>query len=176
MNRYLVISACALCPLLAGFAPAPMFPRPERDPDRLMARFERDTREAAPEDRRPALASRQRRLLDLLARREADLRRRGRSGDADALSDRVRLLETVDGARPLGHTTAAALLDRASVGGSYGKLLRVLYLPADESTCGQFQNYGHWAGTSWGGETDLPPGYWVYVYPRWFVWGETSGR
>ena len=27
---------------------------------------------------------------------------------------------------------------------------------------------------AYAGYRDLPTGYWVYVYPNWYIWGETK--
>lgn len=64
----------------------------------------------------------------------------------------------------------AEALRRASVGGKYTKLLRTLDVPDDFAGYGAFRDWGWWAGTSYAGFDDLPPGNWVYVYPRWYVW------
>ena len=70
---------------------------------------------------------------------------------------------------------AAALngdpLELASFGGKYSKLLRTLEVPQDASAYGQLYDFGWWNGTSWRGHVQLPPGYWVYVAPRWYIWG-----
>ena len=37
---------------------------------------------------------------------------------------------------------------------------------------GDFYHDGNWYRvTDYAGSTDLPPGYWVYVYPSWHIWG-----
>jgi hypothetical protein len=59
----------------------------------------------------------------------------------------------------------------ASVGGKYCDLLRTIAVPADRDGYGAFNDWGYWAGAEWAGYTDLPPGYWVYVYPNWYIWG-----
>jgi hypothetical protein len=63
-------------------------------------------------------------------------------------------------------------------GAKYSKLLRKIEVQEDQSTYGEFYDYGYWSGTSWRGHRDLPPGYWVYVAPHWYIFGEarsTSG-
>lgn len=64
-------------------------------------------------------------------------------------------------------------MDRASVGGKYRTLLREIRVPQDRGSYGYFTDYGHSTTASWGGHDNLPPGYWVYVYPNWYIWGET---
>lgn len=58
----------------------------------------------------------------------------------------------------------------ASVNGKYDGLQRVLYMPKDADTYTKFKDFGYWSGTTYGGYNDLPTGYWVYVYPFWYVW------
>ena len=52
----------------------------------------------------------------------------------------------------------------------HSRLLRRLYLPNDQQTYTRFRDWGRWEGTTYGGFTNLPPGYWVYVYPYWYIW------
>lgn len=59
---------------------------------------------------------------------------------------------------------------RASVNGKYYNLLRTIYVPSDQNSYGNFYDWGHYTGSSWKGHTNLPPGYWVYVYPNWYIW------
>jgi hypothetical protein len=60
---------------------------------------------------------------------------------------------------------------KASVGGKFSILLKKIEVKADRETYKDFHDYGPWTGTSWAGHDDLPPGYWVYVYPNWYIWG-----
>ncbi|HEY2250321.1 MAG TPA: von Willebrand factor type A domain-containing protein [Planctomycetaceae bacterium] len=61
---------------------------------------------------------------------------------------------------------------KASVNGKYKNLLRIVPAPGDAAALGSFQDYGHWEGTSYLGHDNLPPGYWVYVAPNWYIWGD----
>src|SRR5207245_142803 len=61
---------------------------------------------------------------------------------------------------------------RATVGGKYRKLLRKIKVEQDRQSYGTFHDWGHYTGDSWAGHVNLPPGYWVYVYPHWYIWGE----
>ncbi len=65
-----------------------------------------------------------------------------------------------------------ALLRKASVDGKYTKLLKKIEVPGDKSTYGEFRDYGQYSGTSYAGFDNLPAGYWVYVSPHWYIWGE----
>jgi hypothetical protein len=57
-----------------------------------------------------------------------------------------------------------------SVGGKYRVLLRKIHVPQDKASYGLFSDYGMYTGDSWAGYNNLPPGYWVYVYPHWYIW------
>jgi len=59
---------------------------------------------------------------------------------------------------------------KASVDDKYSHLLRKIAVPEDQGVCTDFCDWGHWSGTSWQGHTDLPAGYWVYVFPHWYIW------
>jgi hypothetical protein len=65
-------------------------------------------------------------------------------------------------------------LRRASVGGRYSELLAKVEVPNDWLSYGPFCDWGFWAGTSYAGADDLPPGHWVYVHPNWYVWREAG--
>jgi hypothetical protein len=60
---------------------------------------------------------------------------------------------------------------RASVGGNYCILLKTLEVKEDRKNYGDFMEYGPWSGSSYAGQNELPAGYWVYVYPKWYIWG-----
>jgi hypothetical protein len=57
-----------------------------------------------------------------------------------------------------------------SVKGKYRVLLRKIHVPQDGQAYGKFTDYGMYTGNSWAGYNNLPPGYWVYVYPHWYIW------
>ena len=61
---------------------------------------------------------------------------------------------------------------KASVGGKYAELLKVIKVPEDKNSYGEFSDFGHWTGTAHAGHTDLPAGHWVYVAPKWYIWGK----
>jgi hypothetical protein len=63
---------------------------------------------------------------------------------------------------------------KASVNGKYIELLKVIEVPQDRASYGDFHDYGMWNGTEWAGYTDLPPGHWVYVAPNWYIWGDIN--
>lgn len=65
-------------------------------------------------------------------------------------------------------------LAKAAVDGKYKRLLEKIRVPQDLQTYGEFEDYGFWAGGSYAGQDNLPQGYWVYVYPNWFLWGDTT--
>jgi hypothetical protein len=62
---------------------------------------------------------------------------------------------------------------RAS-GRKYRNLLRKIEVEGDLATYGEFHDWGYWSGTSWRGHTGLPPGYWVYITPYWYIFGESD--
>ncbi|GBC61084.1 hypothetical protein DENIS_2044 [Desulfonema ishimotonii] len=60
----------------------------------------------------------------------------------------------------------------ASANGKYQGLIQILHCPQDSAKYGNFNDYGHWGGGSWHGQQGKA-GYWVYVYPTWYVWANT---
>jgi hypothetical protein len=69
---------------------------------------------------------------------------------------------------------AADDLTTASVNGKYQNLLMTVYVPQDNASYGSFYDWGYSTTSSWAGYNNLPPGYWVYVYPNWYIWGNTG--
>jgi hypothetical protein len=65
---------------------------------------------------------------------------------------------------------AAAI--KASVNGKYRKLLRRIHVPQDKANYTEFRDYGQYQATDYAGHQNIPAGYWVYVYPHWYIWGE----
>jgi hypothetical protein len=78
--------------------------------------------------------------------------------------------------QPVVQLTREQAEAKASVGGKYVNLLRIVEAPEDAASYGEFRDYGHWDGTSYAGQIDLPVGYWVYVSPRWYIWGDEAKR
>lgn len=67
-----------------------------------------------------------------------------------------------------------ALPAAANAHGRYEGLLATLEVPGDIATYGAFNDWGFWQGTSYAGRDDLPPGYWVYASPNWYVWAKDT--
>ena len=61
-------------------------------------------------------------------------------------------------------------LQKASAGGKYSKLLIKFAVAQDFAQYGAFHEFGLWDGKSYADKKDLPQGYWVYVYPNWYIW------
>jgi len=77
---------------------------------------------------------------------------------------------------PDNKAVANAAPKKASVNGKYKKLLRRIKVENDKASYTEFSDYGYYTGTSYVGYDNLPPGYWVYVYPHWYIWGEMSTK
>jgi Ca-activated chloride channel family protein len=95
---------------------------------------------------------------------------------AKALHTGVGPTDTPAPIRPVAQLTREQAEAKASVGGKYVNLLRIVDSPEDAGSYGEFHDYGHWDGTTYAGLTDLPKGYWVYVAPRWYIWGDEAKR
>ena len=67
-----------------------------------------------------------------------------------------------------------AMPDEASAHGKYYTLLRRIHCPEDLPSYHRFTDYGMYTGTSWHNYTNLPPGYWVYSYPDWYIWRDSA--
>jgi hypothetical protein len=61
-----------------------------------------------------------------------------------------------------------------SVHGKYSTLLRKLKVDQDRAAYSDFNDYGYYPATDYAGYTGIPAGYWVYVYPYWYVWADVN--
>ena len=66
--------------------------------------------------------------------------------------------------------TAVTSLAQPRVEGKYRMLLRQLAVDEDRQAYGDFQDFGFSSIVEYAGHTGLPPGYWVYVRPYWYIW------
>src|SRR5919197_261521 len=80
---------------------------------------------------------------------------------------------SADAAAPSG-SLPPGVADRASVNGKYTDLIRTLDVPEDAETYGPFKDYGYWASGTYKGRSGLPPGYWVYLAPTWYIWSRVG--
>lgn len=65
---------------------------------------------------------------------------------------------------------------KASLEGKYKNLLRIVEAAGDAAYYGAIRDFGYWEGTTYAGQNNLPKGYWVYVSPNWYIWGDTTQR
>ncbi len=84
------------------------------------------------------------------------------------------LAEQSPAAAPSAPLTREETEAKASVNGKYKNLLRIIEAPEDGASHGTFDDYGRWEGTSYRGQNNLPQGYWVYVAPHWYIWGDQA--
>jgi beta-lactamase regulating signal transducer with metallopeptidase domain len=77
-------------------------------------------------------------------------------------------------AEPTSERMLADALTQAKCGGKYAMLLRQFRATEDAETYGDFTDYGSYTGKSYAGYDDLPPGFWVYVKPHWYIWRDQT--
>jgi hypothetical protein len=151
------------------WAPVPEPPPLPEDPDQAISEVEKET-ESIQKKAASAINKKRQRLLDHLKGQQEELTRKGRADDAAAIRDRITLLEgTWSGAIGDKGITFQSL-KTASVNGKYRHLLRVLHVPNDKNLFKEFNDFGTDNCPSYAGHKDLPPGFWVYVHPYWYVW------
>ena len=63
-------------------------------------------------------------------------------------------------------------LKTAAVNGKYAKLQKRIKVKYDFLSYGEFSDYGYWNQNQYAGHKQLPSGYWVYVYPHWYIFGQ----
>lgn len=66
------------------------------------------------------------------------------------------------------------VIDRASVRGKYVNLLHIIEAPEDKTEYGTFCDWGYWYGDAYADIANLDYGFWVYVYPKWYIWEKMS--
>lgn len=69
---------------------------------------------------------------------------------------------------------APDVMTKASCSGKYRTLLRRIEVADDQPTYGEFKDWGRWDGATYKTHQNLPHGYWVYVAPHWYIWGEST--
>lgn len=75
---------------------------------------------------------------------------------------------------PVLTNPSSSTVPAAAVANKYKSLLKTLEVPADQARYGDFYNFGYWSGTSYAGHDDLPPGYWVYLSPNWYIYQDAA--
>ena len=94
------------------------------------------------------------------------------------------LVPTLSGTRadPGAQPAAAAgpaledSLIKARCNGKYVMLLRQFKVEKDRAMYNDFQDLGERDMREYGGESNLPKGYWVYVYPYWYIWRDLTSK
>ena len=107
--------------------------------------------------------------------------------DKDASGHRAEFVELLNKARALrpspprvepqanaNPNASAEATARAAVNGKYQRLLLRIEVQSDQEKYGAFHDYGQYQGTAYAGYDNLPAGYWVYVAPHWYIWGEAA--
>jgi hypothetical protein len=92
-----------------------------------------------------------------------------KDGDESVREAAIAALEVID---PANKALAGVIPAKAHVNGKYGRLLRKIKVPQDRKSYGDFTDFGHYQATDWAGHKNIPAGYWVYVHPHWYIWGD----
>jgi hypothetical protein len=87
-----------------------------------------------------------------------------------AVLDRPALPEAAASTRvPPPELEPAEAAAKATHGGKYRTLLTKVHARFDYLVYGAFSDYGYSKTPEYHGQTGLPEGYWVYVYPWWYI-------
>ena len=68
----------------------------------------------------------------------------------------------------------AQAAEARGAGAKYSELLKTIEVKADEAQFGDYYDFGYRAKDSWAGHENLPPGYWVYIAPNWFIFAKSD--
>ncbi len=97
--------------------------------------------------------------------------------ELQAYNSRVPLEVPAEYLQPLPPPPDRATTDpvqAASLDGKYSELQRTIEVEPDYIQFGAFHDRGFQAGGTYRGHAALPDGYWVYVYPNWYIWRASS--
>jgi hypothetical protein len=75
---------------------------------------------------------------------------------------------------PAPDTDLEKSLKQATADGKYAMLLHQFKAEKDADEYGEFNDFGFRNKTEYADQKDLPKGYWVYVQPYWYIWGERT--
>ncbi len=87
-----------------------------------------------------------------------------------------RFLRLADQARSLVESDRLAGLFGAETAAHQDSAQRIVYeidAPEDAYRVGLYEDYGYWTPRAETPQSPLPSGYWVYAYPKWYVWSDT---
>jgi hypothetical protein len=73
-------------------------------------------------------------------------------------------------------TDLEQMLKKATVNGKYSLLLAQFKVENDQKEFGDFRDLGLKERRDYADQKDLPKGYWVYVYPYWYVWRDSTAK
>lgn len=82
-------------------------------------------------------------------------------------------LQAFAGERQPTRVPSEAAKQVATRGGKYVTLLKWIEVPEDFEHYGELTDYGFWDGDEWAGY-HVPKGYWVYVFPHWFIFARQA--
>jgi len=172
MRRLFLLAGCvALLIPLASPADEEVDPEPAPMPDAAIKRLD----DAVNNEKigREKVEAQRKQLVSRLEKMHASLVKRGKEKEAREMKSRLLLAETLLSGQGLDtKLTIPKLLDKASGNNRYRDLMHVIYLPSDKQGYTEYSDYGYSATPNYGGQNNLNSGYWVYVYPRWYVWKE----
>lgn len=161
--------------LALGLLLVPVLWGDESDPeppsvDNILRTLDRDaTSDKVDEEQ---FAKRLKEAVIRLEKIQADYVKRGKKDEAQAVKEYIMLASSVKrGAGLETKLTVRKLMEKASAG-RYRELLHVVYVPQDRAGYTDYRDYGLSATNTYGGQANLTTGYWVYVYPRWYIWKE----
>jgi len=92
-----------------------------------------------------------------------------KDADASVREAAATALATVD---PDNKALVGLIPPRAHGNGKYARLLRKIKVAQDRQSYGDYRDYGQYQATDYYEHKMIPAGYWVYVYPHWYIWGE----
>jgi hypothetical protein len=65
---------------------------------------------------------------------------------------------------------------KAKCNGKYAMLLHQFKIEKDAEEYGELKDLGYRTTAKYADQADLPAGWWVYVQPYWYIWGERTDR
>ena len=172
MLRSMSLAACAAAVCFAAVRAEDEDPEPTPPLESAIKRLDEAATDPDKHGGREAVDRRRKALVAGLTKRHASLQDRGQEKAARELMDQILLADSLEpGAGLDTKLTVPKLLQKASAD-RYQGLLHVVYLPSDKAGYTEYRDYGFSNTPNYGNKNGLTAGFWVYVYPRWYVWKE----
>jgi hypothetical protein len=86
------------------------------------------------------------------------------------------LVDTASARAPAPPPSLEELLQKSQCNGKYRMLLRQIKVEKDRDRFDDYEELGYREKADYAGYSELPKGWWVYVYPYWYIWRDLAAK